>query len=591
MNLRNGPAFPSNAAIVTSVARAGARVAGLAFLSLVACAEETAIPIEDVGDAPAGVMLAPLQRRDAVAAEWQFRDGSAAAGAAVAHMPAAPATPIVRAVLAGVAAGDIDDDGDLDIFAIGGSAPDQLLLNRGDGTFEAIDASERGIAPAEPHPAYGSASGAPLLADLDGDGTLDLFVGGSSHESDALLAGRVYLGRGDGTFVQAESGIAPELRAPTLSVSAADYDLDGDLDLLTSHWTAQNGVQLWQNSRGNFVAARQRAGLDREWAGALSGALSANFVDLGDDGFPELLAAIDFRESVSYANDAGQLSFIAENYLDDFNGMGSAFGDFDGDLRIDWFVSAIDEQDACTACPIQGTGNRLYRNLGGDRLMDMSQASPVRSGDWGWAACAADLDLDGDLDLVHTNGMIAYDSTTAERVAPFAQDALRVFLNDGAGGFVRRDVELGIDDRDQGRGLLCADFDRDGDLDVFVHNHGQPSRFWRNELSSGHAVTIELRDDDPNTRAIGARIWLRTGDRWQVGDVTASTNYASQGPAEVHFGVGAAARIDELWIRWPDVERSVTALHNLPVDQLVHVDGAVVSRIAGGKVPDAAARE
>jgi hypothetical protein len=130
--------------------------------------------------------------------------------------------------------------------------------------------------------------------------------------------------------------------------------------------------------------------------------------------------------------------------IDDRAGMGSAIGDFDNDGDQDWFVTAIwwDEGK-------EGEGNRLYENDGEGNFTNITESAGVLEGDWGWGACAQDFNNDGWLDLFHVNGMI-WDSQTID----YLSDASKLFMNRGDGTFDERAIEIGIEDRGMGKGVL-----------------------------------------------------------------------------------------------------------------------------------------
>ena len=122
-------------------------------------------------------------------------------------------------------------------------------------------------------------------------------------------------------------------------------------------------------------------------------------------------------------------------------------------------------------------GNRLYRNNNGV-FEDVSYDSGITAGGWGWGSCFLDIDNDGDLDIYQTNGWPEWDE-----LGPFSSDATRVFVNQGNGIFHETAGELGLSDEEQGRGVVCADFDRDGDLDILVGREDGTLDLLRNEGS------------------------------------------------------------------------------------------------------------
>ncbi|MEL7519412.1 MAG: FG-GAP-like repeat-containing protein, partial [Pseudomonadota bacterium] len=280
----------------------------------------------------------------------------------------------------GAATGDIDGDGDLDIFiARGDLGPNLLYINEG-GTFVesastagvaftlgSATTSDSGVKTAANAPANGRHSG-PVFGDLDGDGDLDLLLGGLEGGPTLVFAND---GRGAFTNVSAGSGFDLATADQTISVALGDYDGDGDLDALMAHWGTPRDPTLpgetetlWRNDStpGNivFTPASVTSGV----AGLLNfdlpqGVLGPNFdytfapgfADIDGDRDLDILMVSDFRGSKVLVNQ-GNGTFTSANFTpDDENGMGAAIGDFDNDGDFDWFVSSIN-------------GNRLFENLG-----------------------------------------------------------------------------------------------------------------------------------------------------------------------------------------------------------------------------------
>ncbi len=451
----------------------------------------------------------------------------------------------------GVAAGDYDGDGWVDLYVVGGQdAPNRLYRNRGDGSFEEVGAAagvEVGI---------GKGCG-PAFADLDGDGRLDLFVGGVDGTRPS-----VFHNAGDGTFddITATSGIVIEDNGgtfvdATLSATFGDYDRDGDLDIFLSHWDTNydDGYppqHLWlNNGDGTFVEDV----LDGAGEGTDDYTFTGNFADIDNDGWPDLLLASDFGTSEVFLNQGdGTFVDVTTGVITDENGMCAAVGDYDNDGDLDWFVSSIRASEPGPFGFWGDTGNRLYRNPGNGDFEDVTDLAGVRDGGWGWASSFADLDNDGHLDLVHVNGFwlphIGNDDVEA-----FVEDPTRVFMSNGDGTFTEKAASLGIDDRRQGRGLVCFDYDRDGDIDLFIANNGQAPRLYRNNLAAGHTfLQVALRDTTKNSQAVGARVYVTAGGTTQMREVRCGSNFVSNDPADCHFGLGGATTVEQLRIVWPN---------------------------------------
>src|SRR5262245_56175315 len=490
-------------------------------------------------------------------AGWHFTDVTAAAGLTYEHGYLNASLSTFRQpwnVAGGVAAGDYDGDGRVDLYVVRGDIGANLLFrNRGDGTFEERGATA-GVA------LTGVRSCGPLFADLDGDGWLDLFVGGVDGTPPSL-----FHNNGDGTFmdVTAASGLLAAGPLDVFGASAGDYDRDGDLDLFLTHWASTNFVpgassfQLWHNDgHGHFTDVTVPAGVRATAVGDHFYAFAGNFSDIDDDGWPDLLVTGDFGTSRVYLNlrNGTFVDATDRTVISDQNGMGAAIGDYDGDGDLDWFVSSIWDADGHAERNWGTTGNRLYRNRGDGTFDDATDAAGVREGDWGWGATFQDLNNDGQLDLFHVNGFgFPGDAETAQ----FLADPARLFVANGDGTFTERAMELGVADTLEGRGVVAFDYDGDGDLDLFIHNNGGPGRLYRNDGGNAlHWLDVELRGRAPNVQAIGAHVRATVGDRTQLRELRAGTNYVSQDPMLAHFGLGAARRAT-VEVVWPDGARSV----------------------------------
>lgn len=457
--------------------------------------------------------------------------------------------------LAGVAVEDLDGDGDLDLYLTrgdykrfgiqGGPSVDNLLMrNGGDGKFTS-EAHETGI----------SQPAAALFLDKDGRGALDLLV-----TSLDPIKTTFFTWRQSGSFIESPIPVID----PTYGASSADFDGDGRPDLFLSHGELKNERQpafLLRNLVGSWkdVTADFRVPyIDNSVVGLWG--------DLDHDSWPDLLITADNGGSAVLLNRNEQWQ-NAPAILSDENATGQALGDIDNDGDLDWFVSGVglasreELPSKYIGTNVGISGNRLMRNDGGGHLTDITDAAYVRVGGWGWAACIADLNLDGWQDIVQVNGW---------REGVFATSKTSVWINGGAQGFIPAGGALGFDQADQGRAIICADFDGDGDVDVLSVNHESPPRLWRNNASSTGRrwLTVELKGRGQNSRAVGAKIVVRSASLTQFREVQAGSSYLSQGPGRVHFGLAGDASA-EVTVIWPNQERTVVA--NVSTGQLLRV--------------------
>ena len=465
-----------------------------------------------------------------------------------------------RTLGGGACAGDFDGDGWVDLYVIRGlSGPNRLYRNLGDGTFEDVAASAGVDLDA-------SGCSGPIFADYDGDGLLDLFVGGVDGAPSTL-----FRNRGDGTFqdVTLASGLTPS-RKNTLSAAFADYDRDGDLDVVLSHWEIRSPVVgspelLWRNKGdGTFEDASDDAGLTDLYDGLYDYSFTPNFADVNGDGWPDLLLASDFETSRVLLNQQdGSFIEATTPVISDKNGMGASVADYDNDGDLDWFVTAIfrvGRHAETGEDPRTLHGNRLYRNRGDGTFEDVTSESGVRVGHWGWAGSFADFNNDGWLDIAHCNGWVG----TPE----YERDPSILFLSQGDGSFEEVAEASGFREEGQGRGLVCFDFDRDGDVDLFQANLNESGRLYRNDtVADHHHLQVRLAGRAPNTQAVGARIYAKAAGRTSLCELRCGSNYVSSDPVRAHFGLGSATLVDELRVVWPD--GSETRLEAVVADQVL----------------------
>lgn len=489
----------------------------------------------------------------------------------------------------GVASGDYDNDGDIDIFIVRGDiGPNLLYRNKGNLVFEEV-AAAAGIAFTESATTNHTHSG-PMFVDIDGDGDLDLFLGGM--DGDPSL---IYANNGDGTFsdVTAGSGIDNMQAAYSLSAAFGDYDLDGDLDLFVAHWGTRRDMSeggdtehLWRNDTDaggiKFTSVSESAGIvpsiltlpgpNISLADLPDFTFTPTFARINDDLYPDILSVADFDYSQYFVNNQNGTFTNATDtaVLRDGNGMGSAVADYDNDGDLDWFVSSIKcigplESD-CQFGTFSRLGNRLYRNDDGV-FVDVTDDAGVASGGWGWGACFIDFENDGDLDIYHTNGWSYSDSDN-----DFKIDTSRAFVADGTGRFTERAAQMGLDDTEEGRGVVCADFDNDGDVDI-LQLHRSPelaATLWRNDADGNNFLSVKLNGVAPNTEAVGARITITVAGAKQMREISIASNFVSQNPTVQTFGLGSSSQADELSIQWPD--GSITVMTNVPAGQFISVN-------------------
>jgi hypothetical protein len=519
-----------------------------------------------------------------------FEDVAGPAGVAVPHEtrtfdnPYAEIMAGYTALGAAAAVADFDGDGWEDLFVTDSAEGGRNRLWRnlygetGELRFEDV-AEKAGVAAGNDER---NASAHALWFDYDGDGRPDLFVV-------RFGASILYRNLGGGRFVDVTERAGLGARANAITAVAFDYDLDGDLDLVTGEYfqrvdlfdpdtprffpesmeSADNGggVTVWRNDGGRFTDATAEAGI------ALSGwTLDLGHADFDLDGDEDLYVACDFGTDRLLVNDGdGTFSDRTREAIgiDTKKGMNVEWGDYDGDGLLDVYVTNITDD-------YMREGNFLWRNHGDGTFTDVARETGTHDTGWGWAGKFFDYDNDGRLDLYVVNGWVSagpesyapaifemimqpgIDFTDARNWPPMGDKSLsgyqrnRLFHNRGDGLFEELAERHGVDSRRDGRGIAVADLDRDGRLDLFVANADAEPHLYRNRIApAGRWIAFELEGRRSNRDAIGTRLRATSGGRTRLRFVDGGNGFAGQSSRRVHFGLGDAEAIDRLEVRWP----------------------------------------
>ncbi|HEV8360150.1 MAG TPA: CRTAC1 family protein, partial [Candidatus Thermoplasmatota archaeon] len=415
--------------------------------------------------------------------------------------------------------------------------PPQLFRGHCDGTFADVSAAALGSVAQEGScgdaPCFGSGS---AWADFDNDGDLDAYVGNyvESSTTDTIrgpnghIAQHNFLLRnnGDGTFsdVAGAAGCAGSATdadgSKTLGVGWFDYDLDGDMDIFAAN--DQTADNLYRNE--------------------------------GDGTFTERAAP------------AG--------VADERAGMGLAIGDYDNDGYPDLFFTHYATQD-----------NGFYRNLHDGTFEDRSGEDDLHNSfmNVGWGDRFADIDRDGDLDIVLANGH-------TEWIDPdrYAQP-MQVFRNDpepeGAAPGDRRwtdisaDAGAGIAEERVHRGLAASDMDYDGDVDLaLVNNANDTAQLMQGAGVENNWLYLQLRQPGANPSAVGARVKVEAAGldpQWR--EVQAGGSYLSQHALLLDLGLGAATQADKVTVYWPASALTTTVVLDVPAGRVARIDRATGS--------------
>jgi hypothetical protein len=474
---------------------------------------------------------------------------------------------------------DYDGDGWLDLYLVNsyadadtatwyerGGLPQSRLYRNVRGRFQDVTASSRaGLR------VRGSGC---VAADLDGNGTTDLFVTTAGYDPGRDAYDALLWNNGDGTFTEGAWKAGIRKHGWHTGAAVADVNGDGRMDVFVAGYTdrtqriagSEAGFPanfqampdlLYLNQGGDgahstFREVGRAAGLERT---RLDHGLGASFVDADGDGRLDLYVANDLDPNRLYLNIArkGGLGFRlverghAEGLDDPNAGMGIALGDYSGDGLDDVFVTNS-----------RGQLHAAYRSRAGAPFADARPAFVRAVGQrfTGWGATWADLDLDGSLELALANGAIPVRSLAgdAERVQVVTTDDATV-----------RPLSVGSIALRNGRGLAAADYDNDGDLDLAVGSIGGRVQLLRNDGASGHWLEVALPRFAPGTRVT---LTLPDG-RSLMREARAGSSYLSSEDPRLHFGLGAATSVPQLVVRYPD--GSVKRLQDVRADRLLRV--------------------
>lgn len=515
----------------------------------------------------------------------------------------------------GVALGDINNDGLLDIYFTGNLVDNQLYLNKGNWQFEDIT-SKAGVS------SEGVWSSGVSFIDINNDGLLDIYVCKAGPPSDnSNRHNELFINNGDLTFTEKSKDYGLDIVGLSVQANFFDYDKDGDLDvyLLNNSIKAvgnfdfvkdqrntptESGNKLLRNDNNNFVDVTEESNI---YSSAIGFGLGITISDYNNDTWPDIFISNDFFER-DYLYINNQDGTFKEDLTQQFGSismgsMGADAADINNDSYTDIMVTemlprTIERQRTKTLFESwnkydmaknkgyhqQFSRNALHRNMGNNSFFEISRLSNVAASEWSWASLLFDADNDGLKDIFISNGiykdlldrdyliymanedkirdMIKTDGEIMNKLVdlmPSQAVPNASFKNEGEFQFVEMTSQWGFDTPSFSNGSAYGDIDNDGDLDLVVNNVNMPAFTYENTIdtSSNKSITIGLKGADKNTFAIGAKVEIYYGgNKYGSLENFPSRGFQSSISYQLQFGTSTYDTIDSLIITWPNGFRS-----------------------------------
>ena len=500
---------------------------------------------------------------------------------------------ILETTGSGAAFIDYNNDGLLDIFLLSGpGGTNRLYRNEGNGRFTDVTA-ETGLT------SDGWSQGV-CAGDFDNDGFTDLLV--TSWGGLAL-----YRNVGGRRFenVTVKAHLTQKRVRYNTGCAFLDYDRDGRLDIFVANYVKfdfattpkpgenpycwyrglavncgprglpfDRNILYRNNGDGTFTDVSDASGISAPGQRYCLGVLTGDF---NQDGRTDIFVACDQTPSLLYIN-RGNGTFREEALLrgaafDEngkaMSGMGAAATDYDGDGLPDIFRSNFsDERET------------LYRNRGNAEFDDQTLSAGLAHNTRfvGWGCGFFDFNNDGWKDLLLVNGHV-FPEVDRLGIDIHYKDRAILYRNNRNGTFtdISEQAGPGILERHASRGAAFGDYDNDGAVEILVNNQNEPPSLLKpRRKSAGNWVILKLEGVESNRSAIGARVRLTAGGRTQVDEVRSGGSYLSQNDLRLHFGLGAAEKVDRLEIDWPTGIQQVE--HDIAANRVVSVKERRLSR-------------
>ena len=530
----------------------------------------------------------------------------------------------------GIAAGDYNQDGLIDLYFGGNQVSDELYINQGNWAFKKITASA-GIVNT------GGWTSGVSQADVNGDGLLDIYVCKVAGYQNLKGHNLLYINQGnDKNGIPQFKEMSREfgLDFSGYATHSAFFDMDGDGDLdafLLNHsvhpnrnygrgdqrmgFDPKSGDRLYENKEGRFFDVSTVSGI---YQGKTGYGLGLSVGYLNEDHLPDIYVGNDFFENDYFYRNLGEgrfeelLSAQPEilGHTTHFS-MGNTIFDLNRDGRFDLLSLDMLPEDLLTyktsgleyPYPIyqqylkrgyhpQYMQNTLHLNLGDQQFSEIAFMSGLAATEWSWGAVAADFDHDGWEDVFISNGIqgatnnmdfinfIANDQIQKRLDAGMQEQDLPlieeipakstpnyVYRNNGDLSFSNQTSEWLSGENSMSQGAIQADLDNDGDLDLIVSNTNGPVELLENTVARGNWLQLDLKGPQGNSKGIGTRVKIFADQQEQNRALFPSNAYLSSGSNRLHFGLDSVQHVDSIHLIWPNGR--IQRLANIEVNQRI----------------------
>lgn len=519
---------------------------------------------------------------------------------------------------AGVAAGDINNDGLPDLYFAGNMVPDKLYLNKGNFKFEDITANS-GISPQ-------IWSSGVTMVDVNADGLLDIYVCKNSPTAvPDNNRNKLYINQGKNLFREQAAQYGIDNIGFGIQSTFFDADQDGDLDMYLVNQPFDEFSRLVNKPEAvaqypmtdRFFMFENGKYVDKTSPQGLLDSRYGLSVALGDfdlNGWTDMYVCNDYHHAdFMYMNDQGKFKDEIQSRTGhiSFYSMGSDAGDINSDGWTDLITLDMAFEDNYKSKTNMGAmdpdrfhglvdegqyyqyiQNALQVNMGHGYFSEIGELAGVSRSDWSYASLFADIDIDGDQDILVTNGVLRdlQDNDFNARIKEMYQGMVGpsnylevldilpsnpvrniIYSNDGNMQFTKLPPSNGFNDPGFSQGMAYVDLDGDGLLDVVINNMNAEASIYKNtSTTNGHYLKIKLKGEGQNVNGLGTSVVVYFAGKKQIQTMQTSRGYFSSVEPELYFGLGNITEVDSIKVYWN--HKAMSVLKNIKVDKTLTID-------------------